>query len=78
MHLATSAGIQTGCQALVRAVADTKDQFVGDTLCFIGVNTLGALKEATDDMHGGTPDGQDIAANGIGSGISYLAFRLTF
>ena len=76
MHLGVSAAAQTACTAVGRLVSHSK--WGSQLTCFVSVNAIGAVKEATDPYRGGTRDETDIYANLVGSGFSFVVMSIAF
>ena len=75
-HVGAGFAAQTGCMALARQF--TKSKLVGSLSCTAAISALGAVKEVTDPLHGGSTDGMDIVANSVGQGMSLMIVNVGF
>ena len=75
-HFGVAAMMHASCTAL--AVTMTNTRLSSTVGCFVMVNALGAVKEATDPMRGGQREGADMLSNLAGSGVSFTAISLPF
>lgn len=75
-HFGVAAAAQTSCSSVGRMVTGKK--WLSGITCFLLVNSIGVVKEATDPQNGGDRDEKDIYANLAGSGLSFLTINFAF
>jgi hypothetical protein len=75
-HFGISATATTTCSLIGKLVSGNK--WASEGVCFLAVNSVGVIKEATDPYRGGQRDKTDLYANLAGSGFSLFAVSIGF
>ncbi len=75
-HFGVAAASQTLCSSVGKSVTHSKWGAI--VYCFVGINALGAAKEALDPYMGSQREEKDIFANLAGSGISAISLSIAF
>lgn len=75
-HFGISAAAETLCSSISKTL--TRNKWASIAYCFVGINAMGAVKEALDPYMGNVREKGDVLANVAGSGLSAVSLSFAF